>query len=181
VPTILRGLPYSERQTTVRIRGQKEAIKPAQIIIWVRITSVDQRELDPGTLRFPVILDTGFSHNFAIQEEHLNRWAGLDPRYLRKLRDITIKGDVAPLHEAEVWLHPNRPGERDPFANGPPFRLQLESGIAIYPRGMGTAPRLPLLGLRGLEPSNLHLSIDCEHRRVSLRTPRRFWWFGHRV
>jgi hypothetical protein len=153
-------------------------IKPTQIIIWASITDIDQNELDLATSRLPVVLDTGFSHNFAITEEHLTRWAGIDARYLKKLRDITIKGDVVPLHEAEVWLHPNRSGERDQFANQPPFRLQLESGIAIYPRGMRTAPRLPLLGLRGLEPSKLHLTIDCEHRRVWLRTPRRLWFFG---
>jgi hypothetical protein len=139
VPTILRRLPYFERQTTVRMRGREEAVKPTQIIIWASIMPIDQRELDPVTPRFPVVLDTGFSHNFAIQEEHLNRWAGLDPRYLRKLRDIRIKGDVVPLHEAEVWLLPNHPGERDRLAARPSFRLQLESGIAIYPRGMRPA------------------------------------------
>ena len=29
--------------------------------------------------------------------------------------------------------------------------------------------------------SNLHLTIDSEHRRVWLRTPRRFWFFGYRA
>jgi hypothetical protein len=43
---------------------------------------------------------------------------------------------------------------------------------------MRTAPRLPLLGLRGLQWSKLRLFIDCERRRVWLRTPRRFWFFG---
>jgi hypothetical protein len=180
VPTILRALPYSLHRTTVLVRGQREDIKSTQIIIWASITGVDQSEFDPATPRFPVILDTGFSHNFAIKEEHLSRWDGLDGRWLRKLRDITIKGDLVPLHEAEVWLHPDRVGERDEFANRPPFRLQMESGIAVYTRGISTAPRLPLLGLRGLEWSKLRLSIDCEQRRVWLHTPRRLWLFGRR-
>jgi hypothetical protein len=178
VSTILHGLPYANRRTMVFVRGREETVKPTQIIIWASISSLDQRELDPATPHFPVVLDTGFSHNFAIPEEYLNRWAGLDRRYLRKSRDIVTRGDVVPLHEAEVWLHPNRPGERDERGNQPPFRLQLEEGIAIYPRGMHAAPRLPLLGLRSLQWSNLHLTIDCEHRRVWLRTPRRFWFFG---
>jgi hypothetical protein len=79
-----------------------------------------------------------------------------------------------------VWLHPNRPGERDTIEGGIPFPLQLESGIAVYPGGMPAAPRLPLLGLRGLQWSKLHLSIDCERRRVSLRTPGRSWFSGFR-
>src|SRR5262249_49189577 len=107
------------------------------------------------------------------------RWAGLDPHWLDKRRDVTIKGEAVPIREADVWLHPNRPGERDQFADRPPFRLRLEHGIAVYPKGSPAAPRLPLLGLRALEWSRLHLSIDCDHRRVWLRTPRRFWFFGH--
>jgi len=177
LPTILRDLPYSDKRTTARIRGQ-EAVKPAQIIIWASITDVGQPAFDPAVPHFPVILNTGLSHNFSIKAELLGRWAGLDRRALRKLRDITIGGNTIPLHDAEVWLHPNQPGERDVLAGRPPFPLELESGIAVYPAEMPAAPRLPLLGLRGLQWSKLHLSIDCEHRRVRLRTLRRFWFFG---
>jgi hypothetical protein len=170
VPTILRDLPYFDRRTTVVVRGQDEEVKPTQIIVWASITDVGREDFDPAAPRFPVILDTGLSHNFSIKEELLGRWGGLDRRSLRKLRDITIGGSAVPLHEAEVWLHRNHPGERDTIAERAPFPLQLESGIAVYPRGMPAAPRLPLLGLRGLQWSKLHLSIDCERRRVSLRT-----------
>jgi hypothetical protein len=47
VPTILRSLPYSDRRTTVIVRGQEEEVKPTQIIIWASITEVGQREFDP--------------------------------------------------------------------------------------------------------------------------------------
>lgn len=40
--TILNGLPYSNQQTIVRIRGQKEVVKPAQIIVWASITDFDE-------------------------------------------------------------------------------------------------------------------------------------------
>jgi hypothetical protein len=174
----LSGLPYFNRRTTVLVRGREESVKPTQIIVWASIAEIGREELDPATPRFPAILDTGLTHNFAIQGEHLARWAGLDPRWLSKLHDVTIKGEAVPLREAEVWLHPNRPGERDWFVDRPPFRLRLEQGVAVYPRGMLAAPRLPLLGLRALEWSNLRLSIDCEHRRVWLRTRSRYWLFG---
>jgi hypothetical protein len=178
LPAILQELPYFNRRTTVLIGGREEIVKPTQIVIWVSITDIGQDEVDPATPHLPVILDTGLTHNFAIKEEHLTRWAGLDPRSLSKRHEITIKGDAVPLHQAEVWLHPNRPGERDRFTDRPPFRLRLEHGIAVYPRGMPAAPRLPLLGLPALEWSNLYLMVDCEHRRVRLRTRRRFWAFG---
>jgi hypothetical protein len=40
---------------------------------------------------------------------------------------------------------------------------------------MQRAPRLPLLGLRGLDRADLEVLM--RHRRLTLRTPRRFWFF----
>ncbi|HKI21746.1 MAG TPA: hypothetical protein VKA15_27895, partial [Isosphaeraceae bacterium] len=113
MPFILRRLPYSDRRTTVLVRGRQIEVKPTQIIVWVSITGFREQSLDRNAPRFPAILDTGLTHNFAIKEELLSQWAGIDPRYLTKLHDISIHGQVLPLHEAEVWLHPNQPGERD--------------------------------------------------------------------
>jgi hypothetical protein len=178
VPTLLNRLPYFHRQTTLLVRGREEFVKPTQIIVWVSLAEVDPDVFDPATPRLPAILDTGLTHNFAIAHDHLIRWAGIDPRRLGHLRDIRIKGDVVPLHEAEIWLHPNRAGDRDALANRPPFRLQLKDGIAIYPKAMSAAPRLPLIGLRALEWTKLHLAIDCGRRRVWIRTRRRLWFLG---
>jgi hypothetical protein len=177
VPPILQRLPYSGRRTPVLVRGRQIEVKPTQIIVWVSITESGERSLDRNAPRFPAILDTGLSHNFAIKEELLSQWAGIDPRYLSKLHDISIRGQVVPLHGAEVWLHPNQPGERNQFANRPSFRLWLESGIAVYPKDVRAAPRLPFLGLRGLEWTELQVSIDCKYRHLSIRTSRRFWFF----
>jgi hypothetical protein len=177
VPTIIRQLPYFDHRTPILVQGQAEEIKPAQIIVWVSISDVGDERLDPSTPRFPAVLDTGLSHNFAIKEDLLDRWARRDRRSFPKLREITIGGHVVPLHEAEVWLHPNLPRQRDSFADRAPFPMQLESGVAIYPRELTIAPRLPLIGLRALQWSKLHLAIDCEHCRVSIRTARRLYFF----
>jgi hypothetical protein len=77
----------------------------------------------------------------------------------------------------DVWLHPNVPGKRDRAADGEPFRLALDTGIAVYPPTMSSVPRLPLLGLRALRLARLHLTIDCDRCSVTLRTARRFWFF----
>jgi hypothetical protein len=178
VPSIPNRLPYSDRRTTVRVRGREVDVKPPQIIFWVSITEIGHRALETTALRLPVILDTGLSHNFALTAEHLSQWAGFDQRFLRKLRDIAIGGQAVPLHEADVLVHVNYPGERDRFADRAPFPLQIESGIAVYPAKFQSAPQLPLLGLRALQWSNLRVTIDCERRRVSLRTSRGLWFFG---
>ena len=122
MPTILNSLPYFNRQTTLSVRGRDVVIKPTQIVTWVSIGESGQDGFNPAIPRFPAVLDTGLSHNFAISQEHLIRWAGVDSRWREKNREIRIGGDAIPLHLAELWLHPNRPGEREPFANRTPYR-----------------------------------------------------------
>ena len=176
VPTILRRLSYSERPTTIRVRGHEEVVKSTQIIIWASIADFDQRELDPATPRFPVAMDTGLSHSFAIQEEHLKRWAGLDQRSLWKLRDISIKGDVVPLHEAEVWLHSNQPGDVT--------RLDTELlSLCKSNRDCGLSQRdaqsSPAAVARSAGPRMVEAPSHHRQRaspRLAL-TPRRFWFF----
>jgi hypothetical protein len=89
-----------------------------------------------------------------------------------------LSGLPADLVDAHVWLYSNRPGSRDELLNIPPFRFDLTTGVAVYPRGTTHAPRLPILGLQGLRWANLQLHVDCCKCRVFLRTPRRFWFFG---
>jgi hypothetical protein len=176
--TVLRKLPYFEKPTAVSVRGDRLVIKPYQIIVWVSLTPARQREWQPNIPRFPALLDTGFGHNFAIVEDQLLRWAGLHPRSLPLLGQARLSGLPVDLLSAGVWLHCNEGGQRDQFTDQPPFRLELQRGIAVYPRQTPNAPRLPLLGLRGLRRANLQLAIDCQACHVSLRTPRRFWLFG---
>ncbi len=176
--TILQGLPYFDARTVVVVRNREEPVKPQQIVVWVSLAEFEQREFLPGIPRFPAILDTGFPHNFGIREEQLIRWAGMQPGYLRKIGEVRVNNVAASLHRADVWLYRNQPGRRDELDDDPPFWLVLSQGIVVYAVGTPSAPRLPVLGLRGLKWARLHLSIDCEHRRVWLRTPRRFWFFG---
>lgn len=142
------------------------------------LASGDQVQLERNLPRFPVLLDIGLSHNFALSEDQLLRWAGLHPRSLPLLGHARLSGLPVDLRDADVWLYGNQPGQRDLFTDQPPFGLQLHRGIAVYPRDTPNAPRLPLLGLRALRWTNLQLIVDCQACQVSLRTPRRFWIFG---
>ena len=175
---ILRSLPYFDEKTIVVVRNRAEVVKHQQIVVWVSLAVIDQGEFVPGTPRFPAVLDTGFSHNFGIREEHLIRWAGIHPGYFERISDVRVNNVIASRHDADVWVHRNQPGRRDELADGSPFRLELHQGIVVYPPGDPNPPRLPVLGLRGLKWAGLHLAIDCEQFRVWLGTRRRFWFFG---
>ncbi len=178
MPTILRRLPFFEGPTAVVVAGNRIPIKPYQIIVWVSVATRRQGGLGPNALRLPAILDTGLSHNFAVREEHLIEWGGVPVQVLPTLGHARVSGLSANLLDGDVWLHPNRPGERDEFLDRPAFRLELHRGIAVFPRETPHAPRLPLLGLRGLRRTQLQLAIDSRSCRVSLRTPWRFWPSG---
>jgi hypothetical protein len=174
--TILRDIPFFDTKTTAFVHGRPVPIKADQIIVWVGITEGRHREFDSRRPFFPAILDTGYTHDFSIQVSHLIHWAGLDPRYLKKSGETRIHDDRLQLLEADVWIRPNQPGERDRFLDQDPFPLELDWGIAVYPTEMVQAPRLPLLGLRAVRRAQLHLTIDGRQQRVRLRTPRRSWF-----
>jgi hypothetical protein len=177
MPVILRDLPFFDVPTTAAFQSHLIPIRSDQIIVWVGLTESGNVEFDRSRPYFPAILDTGHSHNFSIREEHLIQWGGLDPRYLTKFGKVRIGGDHIPLLQADLWLPRNERGAHDRPGDREPFCLELDSGIAVYPRAMPVAPRLPLIGLRALRWANLHLTIDCRRRMVSLRTTPRFWFF----
>jgi hypothetical protein len=144
----------------------------------VSLSQATDRTLAERTPRFPAVLDPGFNDNFIIHLDQLQRFAGLQPGHLIRLnRVLRASGRLIPVYSGKLWLHHNQPGERDQFRDIDPFPLHLHSGIGIC-RNPDGYPRLPLLGARALRQHKLHLTIDYEKCRLSLRTPRRFWFFG---
>ncbi len=153
---ILDRLPYHEDPTRLGFRDEVVDIRAEQIAIWVRLR----------TLVFPAILDTGHSHNFSIPERLLRRWAGVES--LEPIGEIEVNGRRMTQHRADVWIHGNRPGRREPADAA--FALEMDRGITVVPEGTPGAPRLPLLGLRAISRNRLRLTIDGASRRVSLGT-----------
>lgn len=168
---ILQELPFFRTETTAHVGAESVVIRAYQIIVWVSLSPPTVLQLSPDTPRFPAVLDTGHNHNLSMQEEHLHGWAGVEAGSLTRRGEVRVGPYVLPLLTANVWLHRNKRGERDIFSRRPPFCLELAEGIAIYPRGMPTVARLPILGLRPLVGNNLHLSVDGTRCRVSLRSP----------
>jgi hypothetical protein len=177
---ILRQLPFFDQPSAVRVRGAPVSVKAHQIIVWVSISAREVLALETNCPRFPAILDTGNTQTFSIRESHLRQWAGIQPAFLPWLGFVRHAGRDVPMHDARLWLHRNRPGQRDSFADATALRLDFEEGILVYPDGAPAAPRLPLLGLRALTENRLHLKVDAERLRVSLRSrdwvTRLLWW-----
>jgi hypothetical protein len=180
VTRIIHELPYFEQPTSVLVHGRSFPVKREQIVLWVSVADLGHEQLDARTPRIPAILDTGCNHNFVINQQHLTGWAGIHPDYLPKLASTRVGRERMSQLAANVWLHPNVRGKRDELTNGPPFQLELAPGIAVRPAKQGERvhPRLPLLGLRAFQPAGLRISIDCDRRRVNIRTRRRFLPFG---
>jgi hypothetical protein len=94
--------------------------------MWVSLTRPETPELPPQARCFPAVLDTGFNDNFLIREQQLIDWAGLSPQGMPVVGHLRVEGQQVPLRDADVWIHPNRPGSRDEFAGKPAFCVELD-------------------------------------------------------
>ncbi len=91
------------------------------------------------------MIDTGFNDTFLTREAQLRSWPGLDLAILPpSASGLRVSGQLTiPKHEADLWVHPNQPGKRDP-APVPAVRLELPDGIAVWPDQVPGGRRLPL-------------------------------------
>jgi hypothetical protein len=165
----LDRLQISRKDTLAFVGAESVRLKKDEILVWVSVTNENVVELTQATPRFPAILDTGHTHNFAIQNQHLIRWAGIDAKTLRPLGHIRHTGTRMPLFSLRLWLHPNQPGKMAVSEDDALF-LNLPDGLVVYPDG-ANYPRLPLLGMRAILSNNLHVAVDGEHASVTVRTP----------
>ncbi len=74
---ILDRLPIATQESLVLVRQESVRLKEAEIIVWVSLTLPEFTEWHPATPRFPAILDTGHTHNFAIQQHPMNLPRGI--------------------------------------------------------------------------------------------------------
>ena len=178
MPRILRALPFFERPTRVRLPdGSTVPVLAEQIVCWASVTLPEFRQLREPR-RFPVSIDTGFNGDFFIPERYLREWAGLAPNDLALIGRAHFESHVLALRSATIWLHPNRPGARDAFAEGPPYPLDMPASIMVWPSAVPGGRRLPLLGVHAIQRAGLRLVVDGRRRRVWLRTAWGFWPFG---
>src|SRR5262245_47876004 len=98
--SILRRLPFLEREDEVQVGLQRVPIKPYQIILWASVTPRAILELPPLARRFPVILDTAHNHNFSISESQLAEWGGVQVASLAPRAWIRERGRHVPLYAA---------------------------------------------------------------------------------
>jgi hypothetical protein len=178
MPAILRRLPFFDKPTALEVGGRSHPVLPLQIILWVSLGHKGLRDLHPQTLRFPAILDPGFTDAFLIHQQHLRHFAGFQLDHFRQTGEsLRTHEQAIPLFLANVWLHRNAPGQRDQLRGGLPFLLELHRGIGITSSAT-LYPRLPLVGARAFRAARLQVSIDYSRCRLSVWTPLRFWFFG---
>jgi hypothetical protein len=168
VKFLIRDLPFFDTETTAAAPNEAMTVRAYQVVVWMSLSARDVPEADAP--RFPTIIDPATNHNFLIQEDHLERWANLSLPSLLPLGQAYLGNRALPLMRVSAWIHANRPGTRDEFVARPPFRLEMPKGMIVAPRGVSTAARLPLLGLRAIVSNRLLLTIDGARLRVALRT-----------
>jgi hypothetical protein len=175
VPTILKSLPYLPVPLYLPgVPKRAVDILPYQIFIWVSLTPPGTfwKDLSSKPRPFPVLLDTGCNHNFSIQEEILQPYAGLDTKDLPPTEptELSVDGLTTPFYEADLWIYHNKPGRRDELLDIEPFHIELNGGTGVYRPNAVRPDRPPVLGLQALTGARCHLLMDCNRCLVSLRT-----------
>lgn len=175
---------------TVPVPGGTSSVPSFALLAWVSLTRRNLPKCPEARRRFPVVIDTAFSGNLLLQEQHASDWGGLtvtrtdpaatlwqglvcDPSgYLlaRQPEDRTYEGVTGatitcPAFDANLWLHAKEVG-------GNSIRLELPSGFVLYPRpttpGDARGPGLPLLGGLALYANDLKLVVDYKNLDFSL-------------
>ena len=156
-------LPYFSEKTKITVQNEIIEIKAFQIIVWISISNDKASRWDPRLPRLPAILDIGTTHNFALTENHLKKWAGIHKTSLPKIGSARLEGIKSTLHGAGLWLH----------SDAEPYELSAFEGIAVLD---GDWPRLPILGLRALTNSKLQTFIYGDTKQLVIRTPPKWYW-----
>lgn len=167
--------PIFDDATYVHVAGEKVLIRPYQVVVWVQLKVGEK-----ASPCVPAILDTGHSLNFSIAQDQLVSWADVDLGSLRRIGRTRINRQHFSLYAANLLLRANVAGQRDRFRDQKSQELALREGIVVYPSGDPSAPRLPLLGIRGLLRNGLRTVVDGKRMHVSITKSRRFlgWMTG---
>lgn len=168
MPAIIRRSPFSDQRTEAQAPTGPVLVRSFQVIVWVSLVIRD--EFSP---RFPTILDTGHSHNFSINAQHLQDWAQREPQELKQLGIALVNQQPVTLRQCPLALWRNVPGQRDLLKLANPEILQLPDGIAVHESANPYAPRLPLLGMRALVRNRLRVVIDGSRMRMNISRPWR--------
>lgn len=102
MPRLLDCVPFLADASEISFRGERIRVRANQILLWISLTERDVKNSNPRAIPFPAILDTGFNHSFAIQQRHLNEWAGIRPDAMGSVSNLRDRGQRIPLHGANI-------------------------------------------------------------------------------
>ncbi len=167
---ILDRLPITRNRGSLEFGGRYITVHRNQAIVWLSVLPPEVRTPEPNHPVFPALLDSGNNVGLSIQHRHLHEWAGVGMGLCEAIGELEINAQVVTRRAAAVWLYPNIPDCQDLRSGGPPFRLSMSQGIAVYDRdAVPPGPRLPLLGLPAFLENDLDFWLDPDRRQVTVR------------
>jgi hypothetical protein len=162
---IYQAMPLFDYPTEEEIFGQRLSLKPLAVRVFACVTPKDTAP-KATTHRFPIVIDTGHSHNCSLSAIHLLTWAQMSLALFPERGQVPVvyadgTRGYLPLRDGNLWLFSNRP-------QTPPFKLELDRGFTFYATG---GPRFPLLGVRALRRAKMCLTVDYGQMHFHLSAP----------
>lgn len=154
------------------LTGRPFRVLNDQLVVWVCLAP-RRMPAPTGLQPFPVVLDTGFTNTFLMQQEQAEAWAspGLVAGLTANRNGLPLIGGTIRGRDADLWLFPNVPGTRNPDPAGSPVRLELPKGAWLSPPNFPGSKEKPLLGLRAIAFNRLTVHIDGLARTLGIDTP----------
>ena len=151
--------------------GRQLRVYHDQIILWAALSP--GAATPPGPPAFPVVLDTGYTDGFLMQQRQAEAWTppAVFAQFSPNTRFLNVGPVRVPCWDAALWLYPNVPGTRDPDPAAAPVLIDLPDGVPLTRPGSPAAKEKPLLGLRAVRLSGLKVRIDGMFLSVSIDAP----------
>jgi hypothetical protein len=169
---ILDRLPMLPNSNIIRFGQHQASFHRNSIIVWISVAL--RSEQDPKRISppFPALLDSGNNCEAYLHENHLTRWAGIEPASLPELGFKKLNKIEVSFRDADIWIHPNVPGRIERSTRREPFRLPLDDGMAVGPSRADQTnfPRVPLIGFSALFNNGLDYWFDSKSGHSYLRT-----------
>lgn len=177
---ILRELPLRRVPEQIGLGDRVYRVRAFQPVAFVSVVVAGVEKHDERLPKFPALIDTGFNGEFAIREEQLREWAGIDPRLLTLMRSGEASRGKCHYLRANLWPYKNVRRSRA-LAQSRPILIEIDGGIQVFPvtnLPTDVRPDMPLVGVKALCTNRLRLVVDGQAASCSLtRRPSRWWPF----
>jgi len=168
VGSVVLKAHFGDREKKWTIGGATFRASRYGLVVEVALVKRGEPELPPTPTWVPAIVDTGYSGEFAIAEDHLQLFGGRGTFPFKGWCTLTYANaetGLGAIYDADIWIRSDDP-------QSPSFKLELNPGFVVpEPRRGPAGHRIPVVGVSCLSRAKVVLMVHYGKLRFRLRKP----------